>query len=201
MSKTTWGDIAKGDAVELNGKTYTVAKLKRDGKRVKVTVAGAGGEHRAEVKAKDPVKRAKVKAEPLHDGAGRQRRWAKKSEAKKVGGELPKGDATVVEPPAPPVGDPWETPRDKVERKLVDLLEARLVAETPDEAAGYYVPPVDVTTVAAHLLLMHGAQPSDYDSDLARLAAHEQAHEEALTGEHPLAVNHWHTKSRPGVSD
>ena len=66
-----------------------------------------------------------------------------------------------------------------------------------DEDAGYYAPPVNVTTVAAHLALFHGGVPEAVSDDEGKmLAVHEAQHAEALKGA-PLAVNHWHTKTRP----
>jgi hypothetical protein len=159
MSKATWSDIRKGDAVELGGKLYAVTKAKAKGKKVKVRVERNGQKYEHEVKAKVRASRARIECarivDPLHDATGAAT-VGEEGEAKEVGGKLPKGDASVTEPPRPPMGDPWETPRDRVERKLDKLLGAQLVAETDDEAAGYYVPPVDVTTIAAHLAIFHG---------------------------------------------
>jgi hypothetical protein len=209
MSKATWSDIRKGDAVELGGKLYAVTKAKAKGKKVAVRVERNGQKYEHEVKAKDPVIRARIEGarivDPLHDRDGRQQRWAKKAEAKEVGGKLPKGDASVTAPPRPPMGDPWETPRDRVERKLDKLLGAQLVAETDDEAAGYYVPPVDVTTIAAHLAIFHG-KDADEAARIRELGVddmlehHADEHAAALNGA-ALPVNHWHTATRPGVSD
>jgi hypothetical protein len=58
------------------------------------------------------------------------------------------------------------------------------------------VPPVDVSTVAAHLALFHGGIPSACEDEGAMLAAHTAQHAEARNGS-PLAVNHWHTEKRP----
>jgi hypothetical protein len=80
-----------------------------------------------------------------------------------------------------------------------------LVAETDDEAAGYYVPPVDVTTIAAHLAIFHAAADEPRrGSAHARRRRHARAprrRARAAGNGAALAVNHWHTKTRPGVSD
>lgn len=189
---TTWRDIAKGDAVTLKGKRYVVTKLKHDGKRIDVTVIGGAGSFSTTVKAKADVERAE-----------RAERWATKKEAKAVLGKMPKGDATVTTPPRKPMGDPWETPRDRVERKLDTLLGAHLVGEATDENAGYYVSPVDITTVAAHLALFHGVDTHEYGiDDLMHMHATQHAEALVYNGKNGddnvlLHVNHWHTKTRP----
>lgn len=184
----TWADIAKGDAVMLKGKRYVVTKYKREGKRVAVTVVGGAGKFKSEVKAKDAVTRAGAETKPRD-------RWATKKEAEELLGKMPAGDSNKTKPPVKPIGDPWETPRDRIERKLDKLMGAFLVAETLDEAEGWYVPPVDITTLASHVALFHGVDPSEYGID-DLLELHENQHAAALKGV-ALAVNHWHTKTRP----
>lgn len=196
MAKTTWADAAKGDDVVIDGKTYRVCKAKPKGKRVAVTLERAGREFKSEVRAKD---RVKLVREPLHDREGRQNRWATEREAAKGPKRrkgLALGDAAQTEPPVPPSGDPWETPRDRIEKKLDKILGAHLVAEG-DDAVGYYVPPVDVTTIASHMALMH---PNTYDAakdEATMLAGHAHEHRMVLDGKAKLGVNHWHTETRP----
>ena len=201
--KTTWADVKKGDTVELAGKPFRVVKVKPKGKKAKVAVdRGNGREYSSLVKLADRVAITARKGDrgPLYDGNGTARRWATKAEAREVLAEpngLPAGDSSVTKPPKKATGDPWETQADRIEKRLDDLLQARLVGESHDENAGYYVPPVDVSTVAAHLALFHGGIPEALSGDEEMmLAAHEGQHAAALRGM-PLAVNHWHTKKRP----
>ena len=201
--KTTWADVKKGDTVELTGKQFRVVKVKPKGKKAKVTVdRGNGREYSSLVRLADrvPITARKGDRGPLYDGNGTMQRWATKREAREVLAEtkgLPAGDASVTKPSKKATGDPWETQADRIEKRLDDLLQARLVGESHDENAGYYVPPVDVSTVAAHLALFHGGIPSACENDEAKmLRAHAAQHEEALRGM-PLAVNHWHTARRP----
>lgn len=195
MTKATWADIKKGDRVELAGKTWDVLRAKAKGKKVEVTITSGSRKASSVVRAADKVK--KLKPAPLHDKTGAQTRWATKKEVTKTLGKLEPGDPSATKPPAKPSADVWETPRDRIEAKLDDLLSARLVAESPDTALGYYVPPVDVSTVAAHLATFHGLRPSDFTDEGAMLTVHRQAHNAAYVGEGELAVNHWHTKTRP----
>jgi len=203
MSKKTWADVKKGDVVELGGREYTVTKHKAGKKKADVTVDRKGRAASSTVKLADRVKIVARKAEkrgPLHDAKGTAQRWATKKEHDAVLGEskpLPPGDADVVKPPAKATGDPWETPHGKIERKLDDLLSARLVGISTDESVGYYVPPVNVTTVAAHMAVFHGGIPEACDDEPKMLAAHTAQHAAALKGEGLLAVNHWHTEKRP----
>lgn len=204
MSKKTWADVKKGDVVELGGREWSVVKIKPKGKKATVVVEYKGRSARSEVKLSEKVsivkKPAAGKRGPLRDAGNAQARWATKREAEKVlgTGSLPPGDSTMTKPPAAPGSDVWDRPSDKIERKLDELLGARLVGESTDESAGYYVPPVDVSTVASHLALFHGGIPDAVHDDEGRmLAAHTAQHEAAATGAGVLAVNHWHTKTRP----
>lgn len=188
-----WSKVSKGDRVELRGREYEVVKIKPKGEHAKVTVRGGGSVFESKVRLADKVT---IVADPLHGKDGAQRRWAKPREVKNNEPKgLPPGDPSVRKPPAKPSGDPWETRRDKVERRLDDLLGARLVGESTDESSGYYVPPVDVSTVAAHLVLFHGTDVSAFGVD-DMLELHDNEHASALKG-HALKVNHWHTETRP----
>lgn len=195
MSETekssTWADAKKGDDVVINGKTFRVRKVKIKGKAVKVTIERSGREFTSEVKAKAKVQ---IVTTPLHDAKGGQNRWATKSELKAAG--LAPGNPDLVKPPEKATGSPWETPADRVEKKLDQLLGARLVAEG-NEKDGYYVPPVDASTIASHMALMH---PNTYDpakDEATMLAGHEHEHKMVLAGKARLGVVHWHTKNRP----
>lgn len=200
MGKSTWGDAKKGDVVEIDGRRWTVVKLKRKGKKAKVVVDYKGRRAETTLKLSQRVKIVDANGTKLHDPEGAQRRWATKREHDEKltpSRGLPPGDPAQTKPPAKAKGDPWETPAGRIERKLDELLQARLVGETSDESAGYYVPPVDVSTIASHLALFHGGIPEACDDDETKmLAAHKAQHDEALRGA-PLAVNHWHTAKRP----
>jgi hypothetical protein len=200
VSKTTWADVAKGDTVELGGREYRVVRVKRKGKKVDVSVEAKGRYAASFVKAKDRVKvvRTAADAKKLTGPQGEQTRWAKKSELREsMGVELERGNPKQTKPPAPAEGGLWDTPETRVEKRLDQLLGARLVGETSDPSAGYYVPPVDVSTVAGHLAIFHGGIPAACEDEAAMLAAHEAQHAGAKKGEAPLAVNHWHTEKRP----
>lgn len=185
MASQTWADVEKGDRVELKGKTFVVAKIKAKGKKAKVVVVGGGGRFESEVRLKDAVR--------IVTSEG----WLKNPPARERRPALPAGDPSVTKPPAKKYGNPWETTEDRIERKLETILGARLVAETDDESAGYYVPPVDVSTIASHAVLFHGLDPTEYDVD-GLLEAHTNHHAAALKGV-PLYVNHWHTAERPKI--
>ncbi len=195
MGRVKWSKVEAGQHVELKGRTFEVVKIKLKGGTAKVTVKGGGGTFESKVNGSDKVKLA-ADPHPLKDKSGRQQRWAKPAEVKNAG--LEQGDTTQVEPPHKAKGDPWETRKDKVERRLDELLGAHLVAETDDASAGWYVPPVDISTVAAHVALFHDLDPSNYYSAVDLLAAHEVEHDGIDNGNgHLLKVNHWHTEVRP----
>lgn len=188
-----WSKIMKGDRIELRGREYEVVKIKAKGSTAKVTVRGGGSIFESKVRLSDKVA---IVTTPLHDRGGSQTRWAKPSEVKhRPSRGLSAGDPSVKTPPSKPSADPWETPRDKAERRLGDILGAHLVAETDDETAGYYVPPVDVSTIAAHLVLFHGTAVKEYRID-DMLELHNNEHAAALKGV-ALKTNHWHTETRP----
>lgn len=197
---TKWANVAAGTTVELKGKRYRVAKAKLKGKVVKVTLEGADlfqplvREVDAKAKVEVPpmtVKgkastKAKPAAGPLYDDRGAQTRWAEEHE----------GDPKQTKPPKKAKGGDWAEPKGKAEKILGKHLEATLVGETTDPAAGWYVPPVDVSTVNAHLLLFHEVE--ELGPDVEALAFHAGLHERAKVAPFsPLPVNHWHTKERP----
>lgn len=202
-TKTTWAKVEKGATVELNGRPYLVEKIKPGKKTAEVKLSHKGRASKGEVRLKDPVVLSTAsptsKRGPLHDGRGEQLRWATERELKEAMGRgLPAGDPTKTKPPEKPKGDPWEAQSDRLERKLDQILGARLVGEATDENAGYYVPPVDSSTVAAHLVLFHGGIPEACDDDEAKmLAAHDAQHAAALKGEGILSTQHWHSEKRP----
>lgn len=202
MSKTTWADVKKGVVVELGGRDWVVVKIKAKGKTAKVVVEHKGRTAESAVKLADRVKIvAKSRdLDPLRDSSGAQRRWAKPKEAKlEAPAKLAAGDPAQTRPPAKATGSPWDTPADRIEKKLDEILGARLVGIEPTGAGGYYVPPVDVTTIAAHLALFHGGIPEACDDDEGRMLAVHRAQHDGVKQGAPLAVNHWHTEKRPEV--
>ncbi len=202
---STWKDVEKGNVVELGGREWVVVKIKRDGRKAKVKVERRGREASSVVKLKDRVTiksaaAAKGKRGPLNDTSATAQRWATKKEAEEAmrSTGLPPGDPAQTEPPKKATGSPWETQADRIEARLDKLLQARLVGVATDEKAGYYVPPVDSSTIASHLAVFHGGIPEACDDDETKmLRAHEAQHANALRGEGVLEVNHWHTKKRP----
>lgn len=199
-----WATVVKGDVVELSGRRWRVVKIKQEGKKAKVTVEHKGREAKSVVKRKGRVTiihgakaAATSKRGPVTDSAGTQQRWATKKElAEALGPAVPAGDHRQTMPPEKANGDPWETQADRIERKLGEILDARLVAVATKK--GSYVPPVDSSTVAAHLALFHGGIPEACDDDEAKmLKAHEAQHAAAAKGEGILAAQHWHTEKRP----
>ena len=202
-TKTTWAKVEKGAVVELNGRPYLVEKIKPGKKTAEVKLSHKGRASKGEVRLKDTVVLSTAsptsKRAPLHDGSGGQARWATERELKEaIGRGLPAGDPTKTKPPEKAKGDLWETPVGRIERKLDQILGARLVGEATDESAGYYVPPVDSSTVAAHLALFHGGIPEACDDDEVKmLAAHDAQHAAALNGEGILSSQHWHSERRP----
>lgn len=207
--KKTWSDVEKGDELDFGGRVWRVVKIKRikrkGGKKPKsahVMIEHRGRYSESDVALDDRVKIAKkgdgTTKGPLYDESGTARRWATNREAAEAGVGLPAGDPEQTRPPKKPGPDLWETPANKTERMLGELLSARLVGESTDEDAGYYVPPVDASIVASHLALFHGGIPEACNDDEARmLGAHEAQHAAAKRGEGVLAVNHWHTATRP----
>jgi hypothetical protein len=182
MSKKTWADVDKGDTVELGGREYRVVKIKKGKRKAEVMVETRGRYASSKVSLADRVKLA-----PLHDASGAQKRWATEKERAKA----------LRKPPRPAAGGAWDEPKGKAEKVFSRVLGARLVGESIDNGGGYYVPPVDVSTVAAHLALMHGGIPGACQDDEGKmLAAHAAQHVEAAKGA-PLPVSHWHTEVRP----
>lgn len=199
-----WRKVEVGMSVELKGKAYTITTAKTQGKVVTVTVAGKGGTFTREMRGKDTVNVARkaelVKAKPptggkLYDDDGRMRRWATASESRGVG--LEPGDPAITKRPKKAKGGDWVTPTDDAEAVVVAILSGTLHGATGDPARGWYVPPVDPSTIAAHLSIFHelAVDAGTFDElEAIHLRHHEAATTEPFTA---LAVNHWHTKERP----
>lgn len=180
MVKKKWAKVRPGEVVELGGREWTVDKIKPKGKRLRVAVRS--GSHRAESKV-DPADKVKIIDEARSTKPAQRRGKPKPPPTK---------------PPKPAEGDPWETQQDRIERKLGEILGARLVGEATGEDAGYYVPPVDVTTVAAHVAVFHGGIPEKYrENEVALSGWHAREHIAAADGDRLFAINHWHTEKRP----
>lgn len=193
MSK--WKDVVKGDLVVMSGRAYRVTKIKPKGKKAAVRVEIKGKTFDSVVKLADKVKiESRKTGGKLHDAEGGQRRWATKKELGEAMAPLPKGGSTHTTSPVPAGGDPWERPVDRLERKLDEILGARLVGVQVSE--GVIVPPVDVTTVASHLAIFHGGIPDACTDEAMMIRAHDAQHAEAKKGL-PLAVQHWHEDTRP----
>ena len=179
MTKAKWAKVKPGQSVELGGRTWLVEKIKPKGKRG-MKVAVRSGARTAEsvvdadekvrvVEVPPPAKSAQPKKKPSH------------------------------KPPKPAHGDPWETQQDRIEKKLDEILGARLMGEATDVDAGYYVPMVDETNVAAHLAIFHGGIPEELreKSEAVMIGEHARAHLAALEHGERFAVHHWHTEKRP----
>lgn len=194
MSKPkTWGDAIAGDVVTIGGREWHVDKVKAKGKRAVVTMSEDKlGTRKGEVKLSDTVA-IKKRAKAVSSNDGTQQRWATPAELDDVL-SVPSPHA---EPPAKKKGGLWDRPSDRAEKMLGDLLSAHLVGESVDGGKSYYVPPVDVSTIATHLSLFHGVDVTAGDEG-AMLETHAKAHAAAEKGDLYLLVDHRHTAKRPG---
>lgn len=178
--KKTWGEIRKGDALDLGGRTWVVDKIKPGKKKAEVKISHKGNVVRDTVKLKDKVRIAE-RAAPAAP-----RKPAKAAEPKKM----------PPEPPKPATGNPWETQQDRLERKLDEVLGAKLMGESVDGEKTYYVPPIDITTVASHMVIFHGGTGGEVD-ETVMLKTHAKQHADAEAGARALPIAHWHTERRP----
>lgn len=194
-----WSKIEAGENVLLKGESYVVEAITKKPKKGKaiVTINGRRGRFAGrEVKLDDKVERGsddpkggkpeKVKGDPLHDAEGRQRRWAHP------------GELEAVIAPHKPKGGPWDKPKGAAEKAVAKILGATLVGETDDEHVGWYVPPVDPSTIAAHLMLFHDiALDGETYAEMVKLHDDAHARHEREPFGAPLHVNHWHKEKRP----
>jgi hypothetical protein len=190
--KKPWSKVKKGDRLDLGGRTWTVEKIKPGKKKAEVKIRYKSNVVRDTVKLADKVRIAADGDTQLgaRYGKGRSQHYP---DGKKV---APPPRKQMTRPPVTAHGDPWETQQDRLEKQLAKILGARLVGEATDPDAGYYVPPVDETTVAAHLALLHGTiDPTATSAEM--LEQHAKEHAEHLAGERRFTQNHWHTEKRP----
>lgn len=175
--KKKWAKIRRGDIVEMGGRAWTVEAIKVGKKKADVKVRSGARTAESRVSIDDKVK---LGTEP-HKSAARPTRTAEKPKSR-----IPEN------PPKAPTGNPWETQQDRIERKMDEILSARLVGEQTDPDSGYYVPPADVTTIAAHMLIFHGGLPDMTETQM--LTEHARQHDENGVNQ---ALPHWHTERRP----
>lgn len=195
---STWGDVAKGDRVQLGTRVLVVDKVKHKGKKVRIVVHDKLGTFDREVKAKDavtivPLRKlgdGRASSDDLHDRMGAQQRWAKQGESD---GDEPKPKKRK-QLEGPHHGSPWDTPADKTERTLQQVLGATLVEESIDGGRTYAVPPVDISSVAAHLLIMHGGELGPDSDPVQLMAVHSALHED---NDVAVKVPHYHSETRP----
>lgn len=181
MTKKKWSKVRTGELVELGGRPWELESARLKKGKLRVTVRS--GTRRVESRV-DPDEKVKL-AEATPATRRAPSRAAK-----------PKPPPTT--PPMPAAGDPWETQQDRIEKMLSRTLGAVLVGEATDVDAGYYVPPLDVTTVASHLALFHGVDIGGRDlTEDQLLELHARAHLSAENGGDALLQNHWHTDVRP----
>ena len=178
MTRRKWGKVAAGDDVVLKGEPWRVTKAKRKGDCVRVTVERGGLSFTRELDASAKVELVERQREPLHGERGAMTRWAEPDE---------------VTPPGK--GDRWGEPASDPAGQLVErVLGGRLVAATRD-GERWAVPPVELTTMRAHLAIFHGIPGNEQPLDEARcLALHRELHERA---DHEPAQPHEHTKRSP----
>lgn len=207
-----WRDVEAGSVVSLKGADWRVEKVKTKGKTTRVRVTGRAGTFEREVKSRDEVELVDGHASggPLRDSGGAMRRWATDAEhdaeeASRGALGLPGGRHGAKPKPETSKGPRWDAPATDAAGVAVETgLGAVLIAETPDEPAGYFVPPIDITAVRAHLALFHGMPGNEQPIDEARcLEAHKLEHDaiDDPSGDNLVRygfVNHWHTKRRPG---
>lgn len=90
-------------------------------------------------------------------------------------------------------GGPWDKVQDAAEERAVSILGAKMIGIQKEPGGIYYVPPIDRTTIRAHMYLMHGQDLPEVPDDVL-LSRHERDHERPSAD---LYVPHEHTKNRP----
>lgn len=158
-NQTRWRDVVAGDRVELKGSEWTVVKAKhKKGKPSRVTVTRPGrSDFTSDVDPKGRVTR--LGAEPA-----RQNGDDVTSEA----GEI---DMTAAR-------------MDRAQKVVEKTLDAKHVASSSDGGKTWSVPAVDVTTVAAHLHIMHGVDVSGL-AEASMLEFHQNQHASGAAQAHP----------------
>jgi hypothetical protein len=94
---------------------------------------------------------------------------------------------------------PWSEPDTPAEKVVEEVLGATLEAVKPSDDEVYVVPPIDVSTIASHMLIFHGIELVDVRRvggwEEAR-AQHDAEHERDIDDLH---VPHRHDAGRPVV--
>lgn len=176
FAPTKWKKVTAGADVHLKGKIWTVEKITVKKKRVEVELRERGTKrvHRGQV---DPDKKVSAAI------------WYTE----------PKTETKVTRNAGP---DWLAKPESKAERNVVKILSGKLDGIQPAPGEWYICPPVDVSTIAAHLLVFHDIELVDvrrvggYEDALA-IHVVEHARKPSLG---PLAVPHYHDERQPEVA-
>lgn len=176
--ETKWSKIEKGDRVIIDRERFTVKKHERSGKGADVILVGDGGKFvRGFRKGKVIVLRGD---EPKNPGKPEKRVESKPQT------EFNGRNAVAM--------TEWAT-ESKVEKKVREKLGGELVGV---EAGGVtYVPPLDPSTIKAHLHIFHGfeASTTPYEQ-LVKYHEAEHSRSDAEPFFH-LTIPHTHSKERP----
>lgn len=225
MSRPTlvkWSNIAAGTEVILKGHVWKVTKIKAKGKSVKVTVSGKLGEFARKMPAAEMVE---ISGEQWATERELQTTLARAEAANKA--RRARFDPQVIKaPPAPrpliaPVLTPgdvaWDQDAAKADKRVRKILGGELLAVQVAGSDDYIVPTQGPSTIAAHLLIMHGvtadgvtiADAKAREAEMSQAnavtlvtwetlkATHDAQHADALAGKITLTVPHWHSNERP----
>lgn len=94
----------------------------------------------------------------------------------------------------------WAKPEDQAEANIVDGLGAVIMGTRPTPTQEWIVPPVDISTIAAHLYIFHGISSVDVRKPggyAEALELHDAQHELDQAGSATLHEPHRHEADRP----
>lgn len=171
-----WGKVAQGDLVELRGDAWTIEKAKPKKKGLEVTVARGAERFTAVVDPDGKIKRATPPPLPDTEGSAKLDGAIKRKAAEKQAFRTPAVERTR----RPTRLEDAEAVRDEVaepspaEEKVSAFLQGVPTA-TKDVHGSWVVPPVDYSTVAAHLRIFHALDVTTLTPD-EMLAQHEALH-------------------------
>jgi hypothetical protein len=169
-----WAKVAAGDLVELRGDAWTIEKAKLKKRGLEVTIARGAERFTSVVDPDGKVKRATPPPPPDTEGSAKLDGAIKRKAAEKR--QAPATERTR----RPTRLEDAATVRDDVaepspaEEKVSAFLQGVPTA-TKDVHGSWVVPPVDYSTIAAHLRIFHALDVTTLTPD-EMLSQHEALH-------------------------
>lgn len=150
--------LVVGDRVTLKGRTWEVARYARRKLSGQVRLELRSGADTFTGVVPEDRRFTLAGPEPLTDDSGSQTRWATPAEAEHVSSVMSADVHPGWDDGQTPDLDPW-VPSSEAEQAVAAIMGGTLIGAQRQGDETWLVPPVDGSTVLAHLLTFHATTP------------------------------------------